>query len=130
MSGMSEMQRKGAMVWMMETTMRGGVSDLVTRLDRARARTSWMTARTTRPVLKVMTSGSAPPAEGSIILSERRVITRRRQQELFSLSLAVSAGWVQKVARRREATQRRGNTATFLSSLDLRSITRLTSMSM
>ena len=59
MRGMSEMQRKGAMVCMMETTMTGGVSDLVTRLARARASTIWMTARTTRPVLKVMTRGSA-----------------------------------------------------------------------
>lgn len=64
------MQRNGAIVCTTEVTLMGGESDLVTRLERATASTSWVTASTTRPVLKVTTSGRAPPAEGSMNLGE------------------------------------------------------------
>ena len=124
----------------------GGVSDLITRLERDSASISCRTAKTTSPVLKVITRGSEPPADGSMnlmmimieilhyivrktYLRERRVMTRMIQTELLSLSLAVSAGWVQKVANSREAAQRSGRTATFLSRIDLLSSMRLTSMS-
>lgn len=130
MSGMSEMQSHGANVWMMEDVQTGGESVLMTRLESDKARMSWSTARTTRPVLNMMTMGREPPAAGSMNLRESRVMTRMMQTELFSLSRELSAGWVQNVANSREAAHNSGNTATFLSRVDLLSITRLTSMSM
>ena len=46
----------------------GGVSDLITRLERDSASMSCRTAKTTSPVLKVITRGSEPPADGSMNL--------------------------------------------------------------
>ena len=66
---------------------------------------------------------------GDTDLRARRVTTRMVHTALFSFSLAVSAGWVQNVASSRLAAHSSGNTATFLSSVERRSITRLTSMS-
>ena len=55
---------------MMEDTQIGGVSDLITRLDSDRASMSCKTAKTTSPVLKVITSGREPPADGSMNLNK------------------------------------------------------------
>ena len=68
MRGMSERQSRGASVLTPEARVRGGVSLLITRLERLSARMSCNTASTTSPVLKVITRGRAPPAEGSMNL--------------------------------------------------------------
>ena len=52
----------------MDDTQMGGVSDLITRLDRDSASMSCRTAKTTSPVLKVITRGSEPPADGNMNL--------------------------------------------------------------
>ena len=63
-------------------------------------------------------------------LSASSVITRMVQTALLSLSLALSAGWVQKVASSSAAAHSSGSTATFLSRVERRSITTVTSRSM
>ena len=77
---------------MMDDVQTGGESDLMTRLESDKARMSWSTARTTRPVLNMMTMGSATPAAGNMNLRESKVMTRMMQTELLSLRRELSAG--------------------------------------
>ena len=72
--GISERQRRGARVLTTEASTRGGVSVLITRLERLRARMSCSTASTTSPVLKVITRGRAPPADGSMNLRQTEIL--------------------------------------------------------